>query len=164
MTLIKVQYKRRRENKTDYVARRKMLEGDIPRIVIRKTNRYIIAELVKSKEAQDSVICSVNSKELIKYGWPNSFSIKNLPACYLTGFLLGKKIKEKNNEKAILDIGLIRSTKGNKIYAVLKGVLDAGINVAHSEEILPEEKRILGSHINEKIKDQFEKTKSGIGK
>ena len=40
-------------------------------------------------------------------------------------------------------------TKGNKIYACLKGVLDAGLNVPHSIEILPPEDRLSGKHIEE---------------
>ena len=140
-----------------------MLEGDMPRIVIRKTNRYIIAELVISKEAQDKVICSANSKELSNLGWGIKFSIKNIPAAYLTGVLLGKKMKQKNYPKAILDSGLIRSTKGSKIYATLKGVIDAGIEIPHSKEILPSEERIKGAHVKD-IKTIFEKTKGEIEK
>jgi len=161
--LIKVQYRRRRENKTDYLARRKMLEGDIPRIVIRKTNRYIIAELVVSKEAQDKVICSANSKELSELGWGIKFSIKNISAAYLTGLLLGKKMKQKKYPEAILDAGLIRSTKGSKIYAALKGVVDAGIEVPHSETILPSVERIKGAHLKD-MNNIFEKTKGEIEK
>ena len=162
--LIKVQYRRRRENKTDYLARKKMLEGNMPRVVIRKTNRYIIAELVESQEAQDKVICSANSKELSNHGWGIQFSIKNIPAAYLTGLLLGKKMKQKNHQNAILDAGLIRSTKGSRIYAALKGVIDAGIEIPHSKEILPSEERIKGAHMKNDIKNIFEKTKGEIEK
>ena len=150
------------ENKTDYKARRKLLESGISRVVIRKTNRYIIAELVESKEAQDKVICYVISKELTQYGWPKEFSIKNIPASYLTGFLLGKKMKKLNKGKAIIDLGLARSTQGNKFYATIKGLLDAGIEIPHSDHIFPKEDRIKGEHINEKLKAQFEKTKGEI--
>jgi large subunit ribosomal protein L18 len=160
--MIRTQYRRRMERKTDYFARRRLLEGKKPRVVVRKTNRYVLAQLVESKEAQDKVICSANSKELINYGWPDKYSIKNIPACYLTGFLLGKKMKQTNHENAILDSGLIRSTKGNKIYAVLKGVIDSGIEVPHSKEILPSEDRIKGSHVDKSIQIIVEKTKEAI--
>ena len=162
--LIKVQYRRRAEGKTDYAARKKFLEGKKPRIIVRKTNRYIIAQLVESKEAQDKVVCSVNSKELVGYGWPNKYSIKNLAASYLAGYLLGKKMKQKKYQEAILDIGLIRSTKGNRMYAVLKGAVDAGIEIPFSEEILPSEKRIKGEHLDENLKNIFEKVKGEIEK
>lgn len=162
MTLMKSLYRRRKENKTDYLARNKLLEGNIPRIVARKTNRYIIIQLVESREAQDKVILSANSKELIKYGWPEKYSVKNIMASYLTGFLFGKKMLKAKHEKSILDIGLIRSTKGNKIYAALKGILDAGINVPSSGEIFPSEGRIKGEHTKEK--GIFEKVKGAIEK
>jgi large subunit ribosomal protein L18 len=162
--LIKVQFRRRRQNKTDYFARRRLLERNLPRIVARKTSRYIIAQLVESKEAQDFVICSVNSKDLIKYGWPKNYSIKNIPASYLAGFLLGRKMLEKEKDKAILDMGLIRSTKGSKIYALLKGAVDAGIEIPHSESILPSKERISGEHISKEFKSIFEKVKGAIEK
>jgi large subunit ribosomal protein L18 len=162
MSLIKVQYRRRRESKTDYFARKKLLEGNMPRIVVRKTNRYVIAQLVESREAQDKTICLANSKELVKYGWPEKYSIKNITACYLTGMLLGKKMLNGEHKEAILDMGLIRSTKGNKIYAALKGVLDAGVSIPCSKEIFPSEARIMGEHINKDIKTIFEKVKVAI--
>jgi len=143
--------KRRRERKTDYNARLKLLKSSLPRIVIRKTNRYIIAQHVKSKKAQDSVVIGVNSKELLKYGWEKSGNLKSIPACYLTGMLLGKKIKEKKENKAVLDIGLIRNVKKGRIYAVLKGLVDSGIEIKHKEGIFPDEKRIKGEHLKNKI-------------
>ena len=65
--------RRRRENKTDYGKRVKLLGGGIPRIVFRKTNKYLIAQYVKSHQAQDKVVFNLNSKELLKYGWPKKF-------------------------------------------------------------------------------------------
>ncbi len=105
--------RRRKEGKTDYKARLNLLKSKLSRIVVRKTNKYVIVQYVKSKEAQDSVIMGVSSKELLKYGWEkkNTGSLKSLSACYLTGLLLGKKIKSAGENKAILDIGLVRSIK-----------------------------------------------------
>ena len=153
-----VRVRRRRENKTDYKARIGLLKSDTPRFVVRKTNRYITAQIIKSKEAQDSTLHSVNSKELRGYGYNSSF--KNIPASYLTGFLLGVKAR-KDIKKAILDIGLQRSTKGSKLYAALKGFIDSGIEVSHSKDILPDEKRIKGEHTKkplniEEIKKKIE--------
>ena len=102
--LVKVQFRRRRQNKTDYFARRRLLESGIPRFIVRKTNRYIIAQIAESKEAQDKIICSTHSKELLKYGWPSTFSIKNTSAAYLTGYLCALKAIKKNIKKAILDM------------------------------------------------------------
>ena len=150
--LIKVQFRRRRQNKTDYYARKRLLESGLPRLVVRKTNRYIIMQIVESKEAQDKVICSTNSKELIEYGWQNPESIKNLSASYLTGYLCGLKALKKGIKKAILDAGLIISTKGSRIYASVKGAIEAGLNVPCSKEVLPEPEII--ESIKSKIKEK----------
>ena len=137
MALKRVLFRRRRKYKTDYKARARMLKGKIPRIVVRKTNRYIIAQIVQSQVAQDKVILNANSKELLKYGWPDSYSVKNLKAGYLTGFLCAAKAKKEKIDKAALDSGMIRSTKWNKVYSVVRGALDGGLHVPHSEEVLP---------------------------
>lgn len=71
----------------------------------------------------------------------------NLPAAYLTGYLCGLKAKAAGVQEAIFDIGLYAPTKGARIFAVLKGVLDAKLNVPHSEDKLPDEKRLRGEHI-----------------
>ena len=154
--------RRRREGKTDYKARLNLLKSRLPRIVIRRTNRYVIVQYIKSKEAQDSVIVTVNSKELLKYGWEKEGSLKSVPACYLTGLILGQKIKktEKKENKAIFDIGLARNIKKSRSYAVLKGLIDTGIDIKHEETIFPDENRIKGEHLKNKI--DFEKIKQNI--
>lgn len=155
--------KRRREGKTDYRARLNLLKSGLPRIVVRKTNRYILVQYIKSKEARDFVIATVNSKELLKYGWPRerAGSLKSIPAAYLTGLLLGKKIKNKEG-KFILDMGLTRNVKKSRIYAVLKGLIDSGIEVKYAKEkdIFPNNKRLEGEHLKNKI--DFEKIKENI--
>ena len=83
--------RRRKEYKTDYKKRFALLKSGLPRIIFRKTNRYLIAQYVKSKEAQDAIVLGIDSKELLKYGWPEKESIKSSPASYLTGYLFGKK-------------------------------------------------------------------------
>ena len=75
--------------------------------------------------------------------------------------LLGKKIKNKEKDaRAILDIGLSRSVKKGRIYAVLKGILDSGIKIKHKEEVFPDEKRIKGEYLKNKV--NFEEIKSKI--
>jgi large subunit ribosomal protein L18 len=96
---------------------------------------------------------------LKKLGWVRT---GNVPASYLTGLLAGKKAKNKKVEEAILDMGLQISTKGSRIYAALKGVLDSGIKVPCSEEILPSEDRIRGKHISKDLEKQFDEVKNKI--
>jgi len=156
---MKIIAKRRRiENKTNYTKRRRLLEGKKPRLVIRKTNKYITIQIIESKVAQDKVISGVNSKDLLNYGWPadKSGSLKSLAAAYLSGILFGKIAK--TNKDAILDMGLIRNTKGSRIYAALKGVVDSGFKVRHGASILPSIELIN----KENSKEFFDKVKANI--
>src|SRR3989344_471139 len=139
----KTQRRRRKEGKTDYKARFTFLKSSSPRLVIRKTNRYIIAQIIQSQGAQDIIITSVNSRDLLENGWPKEKigSLKGLHAAYLTGFMLGKRAKTKSKD-IILDAGLQRHVKQSRIYAALKGAIDAGLHVAHSEEALPTKERM----------------------
>ncbi|MEM1535403.1 MAG: 50S ribosomal protein L18 [Candidatus Pacearchaeota archaeon] len=159
---IVVKKRRRREGKTDYARRRKLLEGRKPRLVVRKTNRYIIAQIITSKEARDRVIVGLTSKALAKYGWTHSF--KCLPACYLTGLLLGKMAREKGINEAILDIGLQRAIKGNRVFTVLFGA-SKFLSIPHGEECLPSLDRVYGKHIKGKeLENEVKKIESMIMK
>jgi len=159
--------KRRREGKTDYTHRKKLLKSGAPRVVFRKTNKYLIAQYVRSKEAQDIVEIGVNSWQLQKYGWPDEFkgSLKSIPAAYLTGFLLGKKIKQQKKETPILDFGMIIKKHKTKIFAFIKGLIDSGIEIKNkNEEIFPEEERIKGKALKKDFSKTFEQIKSKIEK
>jgi large subunit ribosomal protein L18 len=118
--------------------------------VTRSSINNIIAQIIAAKPRGDEVLVAAHSRELAKYGWKAPRG--NLPTAYLTGFLCGLKAKAHGIEAAILDIGLCPPSKGARIFAVLKGVLDAGVNVPHSEEKLPDEKRAEGEHIAEYAK------------
>lgn len=157
-----VEKRRRLENKTDYRLRIELLKSGKPRIVFRKTNKYVIGQCLESENAQDKIITGLTSKELLKYGWPkeNLGSLKSLPACYLTGFLLGKRILKKTAQECILDMGMLRNVKKSRIYAFLKGIVDSGVKINASKEIFPDEKRLKGEHT--KVKHIFEKVKESI--
>ena len=143
-----VPYRRRREGKTNYLRRKKLILSGLPRLVTRKTNKHIIAQIIEASVEGDKVITTAHSSELRKkYGWLGS--LKNLPAAYLTGLLCGYRALEKGVKKAILDIGLQAPSRGARVFAVLKGCLDAGVEIPHSDEILPDEDRIKGQHISD---------------
>ena len=143
-----VPYRRRSEGKTDYHRRKKLLFSGLPRLVARKTNKHIIAQIVEASIEGDRVLASAHSSELRKkFGWLGS--LKNLPAAYLTGLLCGYRALKRNVKRAILDIGLQTPSKGARVFAVMKGCIDAGIEIPHGEEILPSEERIKGQHISE---------------
>ena len=135
--------RRRRERKTDYKSRLALLKSGKPRLVVRKTNRYIIAQIVETNLAQDKVVYGVTSKQLLSQNWPKDKmgSLKSLPAAYQTGYLLGEKMKDKVNE-VIFDFGMHRNIHKSRLYAVLKGAVDAGLKIPHNEEILPTEEKL----------------------
>lgn len=143
----RVPYRRRREKKTDYAARRVMATADRPRFVVRVSGKNILVQVVRSEIEGDYVIAQANSNELKRYGW--NASGKNVPAAYLIGVLAGKKAKAAGVEHAILDMGLKRTTAGNKIFAVVKGALDAGLDIPCDSDITPSPERINGSIIAE---------------
>ncbi len=130
--------RRRLEAKTDYKTRLDLLASGKTRVVIRKTNRYIIIQLVSSLNAQDKVIFSTTSKVLLSKGWPKekSGSLKSLQAAYLTGHIFGASIKNKIKE-CILDLGMQRNVKNSRVYASLKGIVESGLKIPHSSSILP---------------------------
>lgn len=144
-------YRRRREGKTDYHTRKAFIISGMPRVVVRSSLKNVTAQIVAAKPEGDKVLVSAHSRELSKnYGWKVTGG--NLPAAYLTGFLCGIKAKAEGIEEAIADLGLHSPSKGAKVFAVLKGVLDAGVNVPVSEEKLPDGKRLKGEHIAEYAK------------
>ena len=140
---------RRRSNKTDYRKRLSLLKSEKPRLVFRKTNKHIVAQYISSNETRDKVEIGFNSKQLLKYGWPKelSGSLKSLPAAYLTGLLIGKKILKEKKETPIVDLGMLRTIHKSKIFAFLKGVADSGLGIKCDEETFPKESRIKGEHM-----------------
>ncbi|MCX6749439.1 MAG: 50S ribosomal protein L18 [Candidatus Pacearchaeota archaeon] len=158
--------RRRKENKTDYNIRIKLLKGGVPRVVFRKTNRYVLAEYVISEGAKDKVLMEITSKILLKYGWPEdrTGSLKSIPASYLTGFLFGKRINEKKMETPVLDIGMIRNVRKSRIFSFIKGLIDAGVKIQCKEEFFPGEGRIKGKDLKHDFSFVLEKVKSKIEK
>jgi len=159
-----VKYRRRREGKTDYRARKTLIAQDKNkynspkyRLVVRFTNSDVIAQVVYSKIIGDVVLASAYSHELPKYGIP--VGLTNYSAAYATGLLVARRALTKlkldtkyvgntnvNGEdfnvkflgsggrpfRALLDTGLARTSTGAKIFAVMKGATDGGVDVPHS--------------------------------
>jgi large subunit ribosomal protein L5e len=187
-------FKRRRQGKTDYYARKRLTVQDknkynTPkyRLVVRFTNKDVIAQIAYSRIEGDKVVCAAYAHELPSYGI--KLGLTNYAAAYATGLLLARRHlkaiqldsiykgiekvdgsdynveKEGDNPNpfmAVLDVGLARTSTGAKIFAVMKGVADGGINVPHSETRFfgydPDSKeynagahrdRIFGKHVAE---------------
>ena len=198
-----VKQKRRREGKTDYRARRTMTlqdktKYDTPkyRMVVRLTNKDVVAQIVHSKVSGDEVLAAAYAHELPRYGV--KVGLTNYASAYATGLLLArrtlqklkidgefkgteaptgdfKEVRTKKNDlgeegrfpfKAILDIGLARTTTGARIFGAMKGAVDGGIAVPHKPNRFPgfdkkkgelnakvHRDRIFGAHVAKYIKD-----------
>ncbi|KAK9380891.1 60S ribosomal protein uL18 [Kockiozyma suomiensis] len=162
-------YRRRREGKTDYYARKRLVtqhkaKYNSPkyRLVVRFTNKDIIAQIVSSKITGDVVFTSAYAHELPNYGIEHGLT--NWAAAYAVGLLIARRalqklgldetyagVEEADGEfslteavedgprpfKAYLDVGLHRTTTGARIFGVLKGASDGGIYVPHNEKRYP---------------------------
>jgi large subunit ribosomal protein L18 len=165
----KTPLRRRKEGRTDFRLRLKLLKSGKPRLVIRKSLNNLICQVVKYNPKGDTVIVSADSRELSKMGWKHHCG--NIPSAYLTGLLCGTRAKKEKLQGIVLDLGLYTSVKGSRLYACLKGALDSGgLDIPHSEEILPPEERISGRHIasfskkSAAIEKDFQALKAKIAK
>ena len=141
----KVKLRRIREGKTRYPKRLKLVKSGKPRLVVRKGLRNIIVQIIEYRPESDVTLLSVSSADLKRLGWKGYTA--NLPAAYLLGYLAGKRALERGVKEAVLDIGFATPVRGAVVFAVLKGAIDAGLDVPHSEEAFPSEDRIRGEHI-----------------
>jgi large subunit ribosomal protein L18 len=137
--------RRRREVRTDYHQRLRLLKSGKPRLVARVSNRHVRAQLVTPGPEGDETHAAASSEDLAEYGWEAPTG--NLPSAYLTGYLLGSRALDAAQETAVLDIGLNTATPGNKVFAVQEGAIDAGMEVPHNESVLADWSRNRGEHI-----------------
>lgn len=156
-----VQFRRRREQKTDYKQRLELLKSDTARAVVRLSNNHTRVHLAQYEAEGDINNAQTLSKELEEHGWDEHTG--NLPAAYLTGFLAGKKA---DAEEAVLDVGLRTVKQGSRLFAAVQGLRDARVDVPVGEEMVPEEGRLRGEHIDEmhdkNVSETFEDVKENI--
>ncbi len=141
-------FKRKREGRTNYKRRLALLKSGMPRVVIRRSNRHLLLQLVRYEPDGDAVLVSVSSKTLAKRGWKHS--TKSLPAAYLTGVLFGQAATAKAPE-AIVDLGLQRFAPGNRYTAAIKGAIDGGLKLPASGDVFPDGARLAGRHISDAV-------------
>ena len=158
----RVPMKRRRKNITDYRSRKALISGELPRVIVRKSNRHVRVQVADYIESGDKIIASAFSKELAELGWEGNFD--STPAGYLTGLIAGRRCKDAGIEEAVLDMGRHVPTGSAVVFAALQGMLDAGVSVPHKEEILPSEDRIAGKHLSDKIQAKFNEIRSKLQK
>jgi len=162
-----VKFRRRRECKTDYYARKRLIIQDknkyqTPkyRFVVRFTNKDVVCQIFSADLTHDVCIAAAYSHELPRYGL--KYGLTNYAAAYCTGLLLARRVNQKfklsyegttdvNGEdynveadesgpapfKALLDVGLCRTTTGARLFGALKGATDGGLNIPHNERRFP---------------------------
>ena len=155
----KVPMRRRREVRTDYHQRLRLLKSGKPRLVARKSNKHTTAQLITPGPQGDETLASAHSSDLETYGWEAPTG--NISAAYLTGLLAGKRAVEAGLEEAVLDIGLNTATPGNKVFAVQEGAIDAGLEIPHNDSVLADWSRTRGEHIAEYAEQLDEPLYSG---
>ncbi len=153
-----VAFRRRREGRTNYYTRRKLLRGQELRAVVRRSNKNVSIQFEEFGMGGDKVVASATSMELSKFGWDKACS--NIPAAYLTGYLAGKRAVKAGIEYAVLDIGMQNPKHGGVLFATVAGMCDAGLEVPHGEDVLPSEERLNGAHIDSGIIDAVNAVKS----
>ncbi|GAU29968.1 hypothetical protein TSUD_360830 [Trifolium subterraneum] len=121
-----VKFKRRREGKTDYRARIRLINQDknkynTPkyRFVVRFTNKDIIAQIVSASIAGDIVLAAAYAHELPHFGL--EVGLTNYAAAYCTGLLLARRV--------LKTLEMDEEYEGN-----VEGALDGGLDIPHSDK------------------------------
>ena len=138
--------RRRREGKTDYRKRKTVLMSKATFVSPRITSKNIRVQFIEATPNGDRVLASAHIRELYKIGWNGSGT--SLPAAYLTGLTAGLKASNMGIKQCVIYIGLRRYLPGSRISAVLRGVIDAGLEIPADTKSMPSDKRISGEHIS----------------
>lgn len=164
-----VKFRRRREGRTDYYARKRLIiqeknKYNTPkyRMIVRFTNKDIICQIAYARIEGDHIICAAYSHELPRYGV--KVGLTNYAAAYCTGLLLARRLLKQlkldeiyqgqtevdggdfYNEdvdgkpgafRCYLDVGLFRTTTGARVFGAMKGAVDGGLDIPHSNKRFP---------------------------
>ena len=139
----KVAFRRRRKNLTNYAKRLALVKGNTPRLVVRKSSTGVLVQFTNYSAKGDTVLSSVHSRSLVKYGWAPRC---NAPTAYLCGLLAGKMAGKKGATAFILDVGMQTPSRGATIFAALRGAQDSKLSTNYTEVMIPEE-RVTGATI-----------------
>jgi large subunit ribosomal protein L18 len=151
----RVPFRRRREGKTDYRRRLRLLKSGRPRAVVRISRGRVLVSVTAFDPTGDRVLAAAESPELTRFGFPES-SLRSTPASYLTGYLAGMRAKAAGAAEAVLDTGGRRPIRGGRLLGALKGLLDAGVDIPHSEEGFPPAERLSGRHLRSPLTEPIE--------
>ena len=151
----RIPFKRRRLQLTNYKKRLKLIISRKPRFTVRISNKYINCQFIKYLSDGDATLAAFNSKKLNAHGFNGC---KNLQSAYLSGLTCGLIALSKGVKSAVLDSGLRPSVKNSRIYACLKGAIEAGIKIPHSDEVLPSDE-LLKKDSLKKVIDKIRSVK-----
>ncbi|KAI2802909.1 ribosomal protein L5, partial [Blomia tropicalis] len=157
-----VKFKRRREGKTDYYARRRLVVQDknkynTPkyRLIVRFTNKDIICQVAYAKIEGDQIVCAAYAHELPRYGVKVGFDQLRCSLLYRSfvgsSYGIYKGAEEVTGEqffsqdaddqpgafRCFLDVGLARTTTGARVFGAMKGASDGGLDIPHSTKRFP---------------------------
>ena len=138
-------FRRRREGRTNYVKRAAQLKSEKIRAIIRKSTNHMRVQFVEHRAGMDYVLVQAATTELKEFNY--SGHTGNLPAAYLAGYLAGKRLHALGKNDVIADIGIQRPPLKTRVFAAIKGIADAGIQVAADAEAFPKDDRLGGKHI-----------------
>ena len=156
----RIAFRRRREGRTDYRRRLRLLRSSLPRAVVRKSLNHMQIQIVAYDEKGDRIVVSAVSQELKAFGW--TAGTGTVPAAYLTGLLAGRRAAQKGVTRAVLDVGVQKPAGGGRLFAAANGLCDAGLDVPHGEGVLPQRDRIEGKHLGETVVRQFADVKAKV--
>src|SRR2546426_171823 len=141
----RVPFRRRREGRTDYRRRLRLLRSGEVRAVVRRSLNQTTVQIVRYDEAGDRILAAAVSNELRALGWTGATG--NVPAAYLTGWLAGRRAGGKGVANAVLDLGVQRPSPGGRLFAAARGLVDAGLQLPHGEGVFPKDDRVQGKHL-----------------
>ena len=140
-TAYTMRFRRRREGKTDYKKRLALLKSGKPRLIVRVRGRSVVAQIVRFTPKGDLVAAGATSADITKlYGFTGHTG--NAEASYLVGMLCGKRALKAGVKEAVLDIGLHTPVGGSNVFAALKGAVEAGMQVPHSDDCFPPAEKV----------------------
>ena len=131
----------------------------------------MICQVIYATIKGDVTICSAYSHELPKFGM--KAGLTNYAATYATGLLCARRLLtkydlaetyegntdnigedfnvqpegERQPFKCFLDVGLVRTSTGSRVFAALNGAVDGGLNIPHND------KRYAGYDLQDKSLD-----------
>jgi large subunit ribosomal protein L18 len=153
-----VPFRRRKEGRTRFDKRLAYVKSGLPRMVVRKSNKYVLVQFIQFQPAGDKCLLTVDYKKLKSCGWNPK---RNVWSAYLAGLLAGKEAARKGVKEFVLDIGMQTPSKGSVLFAAMKGAVDSGLKASYDEKMIPQEKL---ANPPAAMKSAFEEAKGKISK